>query len=150
MTWLLGAANFLPRSLHLLHIHFISNTTDNRVICYWWRWQKYAINSLLLSLYLGVSKNLYVDHVLLTKNCFESYLNDLRKGSQRSEWRWSIRMPICIIMQEVIISKIKRGVQQRDPLGPLASCIGIMKLTHSTSFKLNCWMMAVWAITLNH
>lgn len=38
-------------------------------------------------------------------------------------------------MQELIMSK--RGVQQGDPLGPLSFCIGIMKLTHSLSSRLN-------------
>lgn len=42
-------------------------------------------------------------------------------------------------MQEVIMSK--RDVQQSDPLGPLALCIGIMKLTHSISAKLNAWYL---------
>lgn len=42
-------------------------------------------------------------------------------------------------MQTMIMSK--RGVQQGDPLGPLSFCIGIMKLTHSLSSKLNCWYL---------
>lgn len=40
---------------------------------------------------------------------------------------------------EIILSK--RGVQQGDPLGPPAFCIGILKLTHSLLSKLNGWYL---------
>lgn len=37
--------------------------------------------------------------------------------------------------EEIFLSK--RGVQQGDPLGPPAFCVGILKLTHSLISRLN-------------
>jgi len=45
-----------------------------------------------------------------------------------------------LIYDEEIIHS-KRGVQQGDPLGPPAFCIGIMKLTHSLVSRLNGWYL---------
>ena len=80
-----------------------------------------AFNMLFRKFMLGEVKDIFPELVPLLQQAYRLFSN------------------LYYIDDEPLYSK--RGFQQGDPLGPPGFCIGIMRMTHSLSSRLNGWYL---------